>query len=159
MNDERMAFAERVSREIGSESTLEERARVFVDSPDWQTRLILARDNRIPTDVLERLANDGDPIVKAQALRTINGEPTTLKHEIGIEVYTARMAMGYSRSRLARELQAMINKSVRVSIIAEIEEARTAYTIDRLEDILNILGIRLITMVDYLDEMEDDNVQ
>lgn len=147
-------FAERVSKEVNSKTSLEARSLVFLDCPDWQPRLTLARDDRLPTYILERLAKDKDPMVRAQALRTLKGEPTTLRHIIGLDIYTARLSLGMSRNAVAEKISRMTGTSFRQNAYRDIEEGKTNYTIDRLECVLNALGIGLTTLVDYPDEDE-----
>lgn len=62
-----------------------------------------------------------------------------IKRILGDRVRIAREAKGWTRERLARELILLTGKTVRGSNIADVEEARKAYTIDLLANIYILL--------------------
>lgn len=62
-----------------------------------------------------------------------------IKRILGDRVRIAREAKGWTREHLARELILLTGKTVRGSNIADVEEARKAYTIDLLANIYILL--------------------
>lgn len=80
-----------------------------------------------PESLMERLSYEIIP------------EPVETKRLIGSRVKAAREAKGWTRERLARELTLLTGKAVRGNNVADVEEARTAYTIDFLINIYFLL--------------------
>lgn len=136
---------------LGQSRDKVDRLRVLADDPSWQVRFGVAEDPHAGQEILSKLSNDNHPQVRLQALRTINGEPTRLRHRIGVGLCMARERKGISINKMAEELSRVSGKSVRYSSYKDIEEASKACTLDTLETIFKVLGVQGLMMVD------DDN--
>lgn len=108
--------------------------------PSWVVRFGVASNTHTSVSDLERLTRYDHDLVIAQANRALRREPRTYKHEIGLDVCILREHLGLTRNKVALSISIATGRSVSPSIIKSIEIGETAYTIDSLLQVLDVVG-------------------